>query len=124
MSKILFLAASSAYVFMSPFCKRKDLCEASYRFYRPVRPDRRRADPVESESGCVQHFVMEGVVPFREVQIAGDDRWPPLVVIRDDVMEIYVLPGAHGLETEVVDDEQVCLGQCRQLALEVAHGPR
>ena len=79
-------------------------------------------DPVEG--GRAQQLVVEGVVPFREVQIAGDDRWSPLVAIRDDVVEVFVLPGAHGLEAEVVDDEQVCLAQCRQLALEVAHGPR
>ena len=78
-------------------------------------------DPVEG--GHAQQFVVEGVVPLREVQITGDDRWPPLVAIRDDVMEVFVLTVAHGLEAEVIYDEQVCLGQCRQLALEVAYGP-
>ena len=67
---------------------------------------------------------MEGVVPLREVEVAGDDRWSPLVAIRDDIVEVRVLTEAHGLKTEVVDDEQVCLGHCRQLELVVAHGSR
>lgn len=76
------------------------------------------------EGGRAQQLVVECVVPFREVQITGDDRWPPFVAIRDDVVEVFVLTGAHRLEAEAVDDEQACLGQCRQLACEVAHGPR
>ena len=77
-------------------------------------------DPVEG--GRAQQLVVEGVVPFREVQIAGNDRWPPLVAICDDVVEVFVLPGANGLETEVVDDEQVRLGQRGQLSFVAAHG--
>lgn len=57
------------------------------------------------EGGCAQQLVVEGVVPLREVQIAGDDRWPPLVAIRNDVVEVLVLTGAHWLEAEVVYDE-------------------
>lgn len=75
------------------------------------------------EGGRAQQLVVEGVVPLREVEVAGDDRWPPLVAIRNDVVEVFVLPGAHGLETEVVDDEQICLGQSRQFALVRAHCP-
>ena len=77
-------------------------------------------DPVEG--GRAQQLVVEGVVPFRGVQIAGDDRRSPLVAIRDDVMEVLVLSGSHGLEAEVVDDEQIRLGQRRQFALVSAHG--
>ena len=68
-------------------------------------------DPVEGDRA--QQLVVVGVVPFREVQIAGDDR-RPLLAIRDDVMEVLVLPRAHGLEAEVVDDEQIRLGQSAQ----------
>jgi len=64
-----------------------------------------------AEGDHAQQLVVEGVVPFQEVEVAGDDRWPPLVAICDDVVEVFVLTGAHGLETEVVDNEQVCLGQ-------------
>lgn len=78
-------------------------------------------DPVEGDRA--QQLVVEGVVPFRVVQIAGDDRRSPLVAIRDDVMEVLVLPGAHGLEAEVVDDDQIRLGQRRQFVLVSAHGP-
>ena len=66
---------------------------------------------------------MEGVVPLPEVQIAGDDRRFSLVALCDDVVEVLVLPGAHGLETEVVDDEQIRLGQSRQFALVRTHCP-
>ena len=79
-------------------------------------------DPVEG--GRAQELVVIGVVPFREVQIAGDDRRSPLVAIRDDVVEVLILPGAHGLEAEIVDDEQIRLGQSRQFALVRAHCPR
>lgn len=65
---------------------------------------------------------MEGFVPRPEVQIACDDRRPPLVAVRDNVVEVLILPGAHGLETEVVDDEQIRLGQRSQFALVSAHG--
>ena len=78
-------------------------------------------DPVEG--GCAQQLVVEGVVPLREVQIAGDDRRFSLVALCDDVVEVFVLPGAHGLEAEVVDDEQIRLGQRRQFALVRAYGP-
>ncbi len=78
-------------------------------------------DPVEG--GCAQQLVVEGVVPLREVQIAGDDRRFPLVALCDDVVEVLVLSGAHGLEAEVVDDEQLRLGQSRQFALVRAHCP-
>ncbi len=78
-------------------------------------------DPVEG--GRPQQLVVEGVVPLRVIQIAGDDCRPPIVAIRDDVMEVFVLSGAHGLEAEVVDDEQIRLGQRLQLALVSVHGP-
>ncbi len=56
-------------------------------------------DPVEG--GRAQQLVVEGVVPFREVQIAGDDRRPIFVAIFGGI-----------------DDEQIYLGQCRVLELE------
>ena len=59
-------------------------------------------DPVEG--GRAQELVVEGFVPLREIQVAGDDCWPPFVTFRDDVVEILVLTGAHGFEAEVVDD--------------------
>ena len=104
---------------MSRLCKGKDPCEVSCSSWRPARPDRH--DPVEGSR--VQQLVVEGVVPLRVIQIAGDDCRPPIVAIRDDVMEVFVLSGAHGLEAEVVDDEQIRLGQRRQLALVSVHGP-
>jgi len=45
--------------------------------------------------GRTQQFVVEGVVPFRKVQVAGDDRWSPFVALRDDVVEVLVLPGCQ-----------------------------
>ena len=78
---------------------------------------------IRSTGGRAQQLVVEGVVPLRVIQIAGDDCRPPIVAIRDDVMEVFVLSGAHGLEAEVVDDEQIRLGQRRQLALVSVHGP-
>jgi len=77
---------------------------------------------IRSTGGRAQQLVVEGVVPLRVIQIAGDDCRPPIVAIRDDVMEVFILSGAHGLEAEVVDDEQIRLGQRRQLALVGAHG--
>ena len=77
-------------------------------------------DPVEGRLHLT--ICVESVVPFREVQVTCDDSRPSLVPIRDDVAKVLVLPGAHGLETEVADDEQVRLGQCRQLAFVIAHG--
>jgi len=47
-----------------------------------------------------------------------------VIAIRDDIMKVLVLPRAHGLEAEVVDDEQIRLGQSRQFALVRAHRPR
>lgn len=78
-------------------------------------------DPAEGDRA--QQLVVVGVVPFREVQIAGDDR-RPLLAIRDDVMEVLVLSGTHGLETKVIDDEQIRLGQHRQFTFVRAHCSR
>lgn len=78
-------------------------------------------DPVEG--GRAEQLVVEGVVPLRGVQVAGDDRRSPLVALCDDVVEVLVLPGAHELEAEVVDDDHIRLGQSRQFALVRAHGP-
>ena len=79
-------------------------------------------DPVEGYR--TQQHVVESIVPFRGVQVAGDELRPPLVTIRDDVMEVPVLFGAHGLEAAVVDDVQICFGQRRQFAFGGAHDPR
>lgn len=49
---------------------------------------------------------MEGIIPFREVQIADEDRWPPLMSVRDDIVEVLALFGVHGLEAEVVTDSR------------------
>ena len=77
---------------------------------------------VPVEGGRAQQLVVEGVVPLRIAQVAGDDRRSPLITIRDDIMEVLVLSGSHGLEAEVVDDEQIRLGQRRQFAFVSAHG--
>ena len=77
-------------------------------------------DPVE---GCrAEQLVVEGVVPLREAQIACDDRRFSLVALCNDVVEVLVLSGAHGLEAKVVDDEQIRLSQCGQFALVGSHG--
>lgn len=55
-------------------------------------------DPVAG--GRAQQLVVEGVVPFRGVQIAGDDRRSPLVAISDDVMEVLVLSGQRHSKTD------------------------
>lgn len=47
-----------------------------------------------------------------------------VIAVHDDIMEVLVLPVAHGLEAEIVDDEQIRLGQSRQFALVRAHWRR
>ena len=111
---------SSGYVFMSRLCKGKVLAGGPVALAVHDLVGTMR-DSVEG--GCAQQFVVEGVVSLREVEVAGDDRRFSLVALCDDVVEVLVLPGAHGLEAEVIDDEQIRLGQSRQFALVGAHGP-
>jgi len=63
------------------------------------------AQPVDGR--LCQDAVGEGVGPFRGVQVAGYDGALFLVALGDDIVEVLVLGGAQGLETEVVDDQDV-----------------
>ena len=72
-------------------------------------------NPVQGR--CPQQFIVESLPPFGEVQVAGDDRCAALIALGDQVVKILILRGFKGFQTEVVDDEQVRLGQGGQFSV-------
>ena len=60
------------------------------------------AKPVEGGAGQ-QAVGGEGVIPFLEVEVAGDDGGHALVALGDQVMQILVGGRAQRLEAEVID---------------------
>ena len=50
-----------------------------------------------------QAVVREGLIPFLEVEIAGDDGGSLLVALGDEIVQILVRWRSQGLETEVID---------------------
>lgn len=58
------------------------------------------------EGGGPEEPVGEGVSPLGEVEVGGDDRGGALVAFGDEVVEVLVVGRAHGLQAEVVEDEQ------------------
>lgn len=75
------------------------------------------------EGGGAEHFVgWEGVAPFTEVEIAGQDRSGAFVAFGDQIMEGLVLRRTQRLEAEVVDDEEGQVDQGLEAALEAAGG--
>ena len=78
--------------------------------------------PVQARAGQ-QAVGREGLVPFGEVQVAGDDGGGLLVALGDQVVQVLVGRCAQRLESEVVDDQERHLGQRGQLAFVAAGGP-
>lgn len=66
----------------------------------------------------------ERISPFTEVQITGPDRRRVRVPLCDQVVEVFVLQRAQGLEGEVVDDEDLHAGKLFQFALVSTGRPR
>lgn len=48
----------------------------------------------------------EGLIPLREVEVAGDDGRCLLVALGNEVVQILVGGRAKGFQAEVIDDEQ------------------
>lgn len=59
----------------------------------------------------------EGLAPFAEVEIAGEDRRCVLVAFCDQVVEVFILWRTQRLEREVVNDEDRYAGELSELAL-------
>ena len=58
--------------------------------------------PVECRGA--EQFVREGLAPFAEIQVAGDDRGGPLITFANQVVEVFVLPRLEGFESKVIND--------------------
>lgn len=82
------------------------------------------AVPESVEGGGAEQPIGEGIAPFGEVEIAGDDGGGLFVALGDEVMEIFVLRRAKGFEAEVVDDEQRDAGEVLEAPLEGIDGAR
>ena len=65
------------------------------------------------DGGGAEQFVGEGIAPFAKVQIAGYDRPFSFVTFGDQVVEVLVLGRAQWFQSEVIDDQQIYLGQGR-----------
>ena len=55
--------------------------------------------------GGAEQLVGEGIAPFTEVQIAGEDGGAALVAFGDEVVEVFVMGWTKRFESEVIDDE-------------------
>ncbi len=56
------------------------------------------------QGGGAEHFVVgEGLAPFAEVEIAGENGGGLFVTLGDEFVEIFILGGSQGLEGEVID---------------------
>ena len=58
------------------------------------------------EGGGAEQSVGEGIAPLGEVEVGGDDGGALFVALGDEVVEVLVLRGSQGFQSEVVDDEQ------------------
>ena len=76
------------------------------------------------QGGGTEQTSREGLAPLGEIQVAGHDDGGPLIAFRDVVVEVLVLGWAQGLEAKGIDDEQRCLGQGLEAALEGGGGAR
>ena len=72
------------------------------------------AQPVDG--GRTEDPVGEGVGPFRDIQIGGDDGAFAFVAFGDDIMEVLILVGLERFKTKVIDDEQIDGGELWQTA--------
>ncbi len=64
----------------------------------------------------------ERLVPFGEVEVAGDDGRALLVAFGDEVVKIFIGGRSQGFETEVIDDEERHARKGRELAVVAAGG--
>lgn len=63
-----------------------------------------------NDSGA-QEFVWEGIIPFGQIEIAGDDGGVPFVTFADKIMEVFVLWGMKRFEAKVVNDKEIDAGE-------------
>ena len=54
---------------------------------------------------CQQGVGREGLIPFGEVQVAGDDGGRALIALGNQLMQVFVSGRAQWLESEVINDE-------------------
>lgn len=66
----------------------------------------------------------EGLIPFGEVEVAGDDGGRGLVTFGDEVVQVLVGGRTQGLEAEVINDQQRHAGEVGELALVAPGGAR
>jgi hypothetical protein len=64
----------------------------------------------------------EGLFPFVEVEVTGDNCCRPLVALGDEIVEILVGGRAKGLQAKVMDDQERHAGERGELALVVTGG--
>ena len=70
------------------------------------------------QSGRAQQLVGEGIAPFTEVEVAGDDGSGTFITFGHQVMEVLIVGWAQRFQAKVVDDEQWHACQIQELALE------
>lgn len=63
------------------------------------------SQPVDG-GGSQQSVIGEGLVPFAEIEIAGNDGARLLVALGDEVVQVLVRGRSQGLEAKIVDDQQ------------------
>lgn len=62
--------------------------------------------PESVDGGGAEETIGEGVVPFREIEVAGDNGGATLIAFGDELMEVFIFRGSQGFEAEVIDDEK------------------
>ena len=75
------------------------------------------------DGGRPQDAIREGVRPFRDIQVGGDDGAPALVAFRDHLMKILILDSRQWFETKVVDDQKIGTDEFGKLSFEAVGGP-
>ena len=75
------------------------------------------------QGGGAEQLVWEGIAPFAEVEVAGDDGGSTLIAFCDQVMEVLIMGRTQWFQPEVVDDEQRYACQIHELALVGVGGP-
>jgi hypothetical protein len=73
------------------------------------------AEPVQGSSA--EQLIGEGIVPFTEVEVAGNHGGDTLVTFGDEVMEVFIIGMTQRLEPEVIDDQQRYRDQILELTL-------
>lgn len=70
-----------------------------------------------------QEPVGEGIPPLAQVQVGGDERGGSLISFHNEVVEVFVVGGAEGLEAEVVDYQERNPGKGLKAPLVRSRGP-